>query len=75
MSFRRTDVRETDVFRHDGGPIKGSPKTPRTSRHYVNERFKGIEPTLCNFPLQFSLHNFAQSGWSCLTHVIFASHN
>ena len=29
--FATFAVRETDVSRHQGGPIEGSPETPRTS--------------------------------------------
>ena len=35
-------VRETGVSRHQGGPIEGPPKTPRTSQHYRIERIKGV---------------------------------
>ena len=34
-------VREASVSRYNGGPIEGSPETPRTSQHYHFEGLKG----------------------------------
>ena len=37
-------VRETGVYRHHGGPIEGTPVTPRTSQHY---HIEGISTIYC----------------------------
>ena len=41
LAIRRITFRETSVSWYHGGPIEGSPETPRTLQHYRIEGFKG----------------------------------
>ena len=45
-------VRETDVSRHQGGPIEGPPENPRTSQHY---HIEGINYVKGNGSIVFSV--------------------
>ena len=56
--IRLIAVRETGGSRHQGGPIRGPPETPRTSQHYHIEGIKRVPDlgTKGNGNIFFSVH-------------------
>ena len=65
-------VRETDVSRHQGGPIEGAPETPRTSQHYRIEGIKGVPDlgTKGNGNKVFSVLRFRRASVSACVYKI-----